>query len=180
MVQKGRGPIHKAFVTDGCFSTTGLSSQLSFFGPELCNTLYNDAYSQSCEMKVLLGSCKAKITFFDIVTHIRVREWRCVAFFLAERTVVLSLFPRTRHVPTHSPEYWSTTSALYEWFFSGRSLSKYEYQIITVKIKAQVDIAIYALGLPVFIASWGCFLLPRDILLPFYTADSKMSPSLNA
>lgn len=46
-------------------------------------------------------------------------------------------------------------------------------------MKAQVEIAIDALGLPVFIASWGCFLLPRDILLPFYTADSKMSPSLN-
>lgn len=28
LVQKGRGRIHKAFVTDGCFSTTGLSSQL--------------------------------------------------------------------------------------------------------------------------------------------------------
>lgn len=47
-------------------------------------------------------------------------------------------------------------------------------------MKAQVEIAIDALGLPVFIASWGCFLLPQDIFLPFYTADSKMSPSLNA
>lgn len=65
-------------------------------------------------------------------------------------------------------------------FFSGHSLSKYEYQIITVKMQAQVEIAIDALGLPVLIVSWGCFLLPRDIFLPFYTADSKMSPSLNA
>lgn len=42
-------------------------------------------------------------------------------------------------------------------FFSGRGLSKYEYQIMTVKMKAHLEIAIDALGLPVFIASWGCF-----------------------
>lgn len=153
MVQKGRGHIHKAFLTDSCFSTTGLSLHL-YFTQQLSftlNLLILYIYIKLCLFTVVWNESALglkwiqKQPFYYCCPHQSVWMRTCSILF-TWKTSGAFLVPHTPSVLTHSPKYGSRMSAPVQLvFLVGRdlvwsafifSVSKYKYQIISAQIKA--------------------------------------------